>query len=50
MFTHEQVSYKLSLRIAQLEENLREAKTVEEVNQINFAIEELECIKLDFQR
>lgn len=44
-----QVLWKIDCRIYYLEECLESAKTVNEVNEINFAISELEELKEDFK-
>lgn len=46
--TLETAKWIVDARISYLEENLVVAKTVQEVNEINYAIEELEQLKIDF--
>jgi len=42
------VLWRIEVRIGYLEESLYNAESVEEVNNINYAIEELEELKKDF--
>lgn len=49
MLTVQQVAWRIKVKISHLEEKINYAETVEEVNKINYAIDELECLLLDFQ-